>query len=37
MGQSRTYFIGKTAEHFNAFGGEERFWLGPEGGSFPFI
>src|SRR6188768_2711720 len=25
---------GKTAEHFNAFGGEERFWLGPEGGQF---
>ena len=25
---------GKTAEHFNAFGGEERIWLGPEGGQF---
>jgi len=25
---------GKTAEHINAFGGEERFWLGPEGGQF---
>lgn len=25
---------GKTAEHMNAFGGEERFWLGPEGGQF---
>jgi hypothetical protein len=25
---------GKTVEHINAFGGEERFWLGPEGGQF---
>jgi hypothetical protein len=25
---------GKYAEHFSAFGGEERFWLGPEGGQF---
>lgn len=25
---------GKTAEHINVFGGEERFWLGPEGGQF---
>ena len=25
---------GKIAEHINAFGGEERFWLGPEGGQF---
>src|SRR5436190_18993912 len=25
---------GKTTEHINAFGGEERFWLGPEGGQF---
>src|SRR6187401_2264735 len=25
---------GKTAEHIHAFGGEERFWLGPEGGQF---
>jgi hypothetical protein len=25
---------GKKAEHFNAFGGEERIWLGPEGGQF---
>tara|TARA_R110002074_G_scaffold292887_6_gene464628 strand:+ start:3627 stop:4883 length:1257 start_codon:yes stop_codon:yes gene_type:complete len=23
-----------TSEHFNAYGGEERFWLGPEGGQF---
>ncbi|MBN1791374.1 MAG: hypothetical protein JW830_12810 [Bacteroidales bacterium] len=25
---------GKKAEHINAFGGEERLWLGPEGGQF---
>ena len=25
---------GKASEHMNAFGGEERFWLGPEGGQF---
>lgn len=25
---------GDTLEHINAFGGEERFWLGPEGGQF---
>jgi hypothetical protein len=25
---------GKKAAHFNAFGGEERFWLGPEGGQY---
>jgi hypothetical protein len=25
---------GKTVEHINVFGGEERFWLGPEGGQF---
>lgn len=24
----------KTTEHMSAFGGEERFWLGPEGGQF---
>ena len=24
----------KTTPHFSAFGGEERFWLGPEGGQF---
>jgi len=24
------------SEQFNAFGGEERFWLGPEGGQFSF-
>jgi hypothetical protein len=25
---------GKFSEQFNPFGGEERFWLGPEGGPF---
>jgi len=25
---------GKLQEHINVFGGEERFWLGPEGGQF---
>jgi hypothetical protein len=25
---------GKTLQHFNPLGGEERFWLGPEGGQF---
>jgi hypothetical protein len=25
---------GKIDDHFNAFGGEERLWLGPEGGQF---
>jgi len=25
---------GKTQKHMNAFGGEERFWMGPEGGQF---
>jgi hypothetical protein len=25
---------GKKLEHFNPTGGEERFWLGPEGGQF---
>jgi hypothetical protein len=25
---------GKTAPHINAFGGEERLWLGPEGGQY---
>lgn len=24
----------KEVEHFNPYGGEERFWLGPEGGQF---
>jgi len=25
---------GERQEHINAFGGEDRFWLGPEGGQF---
>ncbi len=25
---------GKPAEHINVFGGEERFWFGPEGGQY---
>lgn len=25
---------GKYAEHINAYGGEERFWMGPEGGQY---
>jgi len=25
---------GKTLPHINAFGGEDRFWMGPEGGQF---
>lgn len=25
---------GETREHFNAYGGEDRLWLGPEGGQF---
>lgn len=25
---------GETLPHINAYGGEERFWLGPEGGQF---
>lgn len=25
---------GKLRKHINAFGGEDRFWLGPEGGQF---
>ena len=25
---------GEIEEHINAFGGEDRFWLGPEGGQF---
>jgi hypothetical protein len=28
------FISGDTLDHINAFGGEERFWLGPEGGQF---
>lgn len=32
---NRSFFIaGDTSIHMNAFGGEERIWLGPEGGQF---
>jgi hypothetical protein len=32
---NRGFFqAGDTSEHMNAFGGEERIWLGPEGGQF---
>lgn len=32
---NRSWFeAGDTSIHMNAFGGEERFWLGPEGGQF---
>ncbi len=32
---NKTFFeSGDTSVHMNAFGGEERFWLGPEGGQF---
>lgn len=27
----------KTTKHMTAFGGEERFWLGPEGANFLYI
>lgn len=27
-------FSGKPDQHMNAYGGENRFWLGPEGGKF---
>lgn len=30
----KLFEAGDTLEHINAFGGEERFWLGPEGGQF---
>jgi hypothetical protein len=31
---SKLIASGKILEHMNAFGGEERLWLGPEGGQF---
>lgn len=30
----KLFASGDTLEHMNAFGGEERFWLGPEGGQY---
>jgi hypothetical protein len=31
---NRELVAGKPVEHMNAYGGEDRFWLGPEGGQF---
>jgi hypothetical protein len=31
---NRDQFASKPSEHFNPYGGEERFWMGPEGGQF---
>lgn len=28
------FLSGDTSEHINVYGGEDRFWLGPEGGQF---
>ena len=28
------FLSGDTSEHFNVFGGEDRLWLGPEGGQY---
>ena len=30
----KTFLSGDTSEHFNVYGGEDRLWLGPEGGQF---
>ncbi len=30
----QAFLSGDTSEHFNAYGGEDRIWLGPEGGQF---
>jgi hypothetical protein len=30
----KAFLSGDTSDHMNAFGGEDRFWLGPEGGQF---
>jgi hypothetical protein len=30
----QAFLLGDTSEHFNAYGGEDRIWLGPEGGQF---
>ena len=30
----QTFLSGDTSEHFNVYGGEDRLWLGPEGGQF---
>ncbi len=31
---NRELVAGKPVRHMNAYGGEDRFWLGPEGGQF---
>lgn len=32
---NRNFFeSGETSPHINVYGGEERFWLGPEGGQY---
>src|SRR4029453_13486832 len=28
---------GETRKHINAYGGEDRFWLGPAGGEFSLV
>jgi hypothetical protein len=30
----KAFSSGDTSEHMNAFGGEDRFWIGPEGGQY---
>ena len=30
----QTFLSGDTSEHFNVYGGEDRLWIGPEGGQF---
>lgn len=30
----QAFLSGDTSDHMNAFGGEDRFWLGPEGGQY---
>ncbi len=30
----QAFLSGDTSEHFNVYGGEDRIWLGPEGGQF---
>src|SRR5690606_36136227 len=30
----KAFTSGDTSDHMNAFGGEDRFWLGPEGGQY---
>lgn len=30
----KAFLSGDTSDHFNVFGGEDRLWLGPEGGQY---